>query len=139
MPEKTMSELLALLPEMQGGVYFELRKQASEGEVEWCCAKLEMGTNREHCNNVARTPELAVTKMLQRLGAIPAEPINTGWQSVKTKHPAPHARYLLRRNGVIFTVTPCYGMHAPWWVIKTLEGEAEPIHFADTDEWSVLS
>ena len=54
------------------------------------------------------------------------------------KHPPPHARYLLERDGVVFTATPCYGMHAPWWVVKTLDGEAEPQAMQDGDKWTAI-
>lgn len=62
----------------------------------------------------------------------------TGWQLCSVKHPKPHARYLIRRDGVLFMATPCYGMHNPWWVVKTLEGEAPPVAILDTDEWMPL-
>lgn len=51
-------------------------------------------------------------------------------------YPPAHARYLVKRDGVLFTATPCYGMHAPWWVVKTMEGEAEPVDIRPTDEWA---
>jgi hypothetical protein len=50
-------------------------------------------------------------------------------------YPPKHARYLLERNGVVFTATPCYGMHDPWWVAKTLTGEAEPEPMQNGDRW----
>jgi hypothetical protein len=61
------------------------------------------------------------------------------WTVVGQIHPDPHAKYFVRRDGYIVVATPCYGMHHPWWVVKTLEGEAEPVRMADTDEWSPIS
>jgi hypothetical protein len=49
--------------------------------------------------------------------------------------PPPHRRYLVRRDGIVFTATPCYGLHAPWWVVKTMDGEAPPVAMRDGDEW----
>jgi len=61
------------------------------------------------------------------------------------RHPAPHAKYLVCREGKLFTATPCYGMHTPWWVsgIMTNEdggqhGEATPCRMRDSDEWMDL-
>lgn len=62
------------------------------------------------------------------------------WQCVKDRQPPPHARYYVRRNGLIFTATPCYGMHRPWWVVRLMQdnwpNEADPEPMRDTDEWS---
>jgi hypothetical protein len=58
---------------------------------------------------------------------------------VGQKHPAPHARYLVIREGIVFTATPCYGLHQPWWVVKTMDGEADPVSMNDEDEWALLS
>lgn len=61
------------------------------------------------------------------------------WTFVKDAHPKPHAKYLVRRNGYVHTATPCYGMHAPWWVpILITNREHEPVHMLDTDEWMSL-
>ena len=57
---------------------------------------------------------------------------------VKQRHPPPHAKYLVRRGEFLFTATPCYGMHSPWWVVRTMGGEADPIGMNDYDEWEVL-
>jgi len=36
---------------------------------------------------------------------------------VSEEYPEPHARYLVKREATgPFVATPCYGMHAPWWV-----------------------
>lgn len=59
------------------------------------------------------------------------------WRTIRDAQPKPHRRYVVRRDGVLFTATPCYGMHAPWWVVKTMEGEADPVDMRDTDEWRV--
>ena len=53
-------------------------------------------------------------------------------------YPPRHARYLLKRGEFTFTATPCYGMHEPWWVVRTLSGEAEPEPMKDGDAWSAL-
>jgi hypothetical protein len=59
-------------------------------------------------------------------------------QQVKGEHPPPHARYLVERNGRHFVATPCYGMHSPWWVPMTPDGESEPISIEGTDKWMPL-
>ena len=58
---------------------------------------------------------------------------------VGEQHPVPHQRYLVVRDRVVFTATPCYGMHEPWWVVKTMEGEAPPVTMDNEDEWALLS
>lgn len=66
----TLSDLLAKLPTIdKDGNYFELRKQGplSLGYIQWVCAKINLHTNAELCNNIGMTPEEAVAKMLQRL------------------------------------------------------------------------
>lgn len=71
--------------------------------------------------------------------AAPAPAGDVTWQSVKDAHPEPHARYVVKRDGLIFTATPCYGMHAPWWVVRTMAdhhpNEAAPEPMRDSDEW----
>lgn len=57
---------------------------------------------------------------------------------VKDEHPPSHAKYLVKRSGRFFTATPCYGLHVPWWVVCTMESEAEPVPMQDTDEWWTL-
>lgn len=54
-------------------------------------------------------------------------------------YPPPHATYLLERDGIAFTAPPCYGMHAPWWVVRMLVGEAEPEPMRDGDRWSPVT
>lgn len=61
-----------------------------------------------------------------------------GWIKASTRHPKPHARYLIRRGECVHTATPCYGMHEPWWVVKTLDGEAPPEPILPDDEWMPL-
>ena len=58
---------------------------------------------------------------------------------VSEANPEPHARYLVRRGSKWFTATPCYGMHAPWWVVATMAGEAEPVPMADDDAWTTVN
>lgn len=92
--------------------------------------------------------------LTQRLEAITAAVSQleheTEWTKVGDLHPSPHAQYLVRREGVIHTATPCYGMHAPWWVQKVMNGmfssgatfsptvENEPIAMLDGDEWKEI-
>ncbi|MBX3704011.1 MAG: hypothetical protein KF822_09575 [Steroidobacteraceae bacterium] len=54
------------------------------------------------------------------------------------RNPPPHTRYLVFRGGSAFTATPCYGMHAPWWVCNTASGEVEPVDIEPTDRWISL-
>lgn len=60
------------------------------------------------------------------------------FQQVKGQHPAPHARYLVKRGLYFFIATPCYGMHSPWWVPMTHDKELEPIDIEPTDKWIPL-
>lgn len=63
----------------------------------------------------------------------------TDWTRVADAKPKPHAKYLVRRLGCIHTATPCYGLHAPWWVPMAISGkEYEPVTMKDTDEWQFL-
>ena len=54
------------------------------------------------------------------------------------QHPPPHAVYVVRRGGVTVTAKVCYGMHSPWWVVQTLEGDSAPVPMQDGDEWCAL-
>lgn len=59
--------------------------------------------------------------------------------AVSQKMPAPHSQYVVIRDGAIFTATPCYGMHAPWWVTLTMNRkEADPVTMLDDDKWLSL-
>ena len=62
--------------------------------------------------------------------------------AVSEKHPPPHQQYLVARDGMFFTATPCYGMHNPWWVVRTMAeswpNEADPVPMKPTDLWRVL-
>ncbi|KRT69340.1 MAG: hypothetical protein XU15_C0011G0166 [candidate division NC10 bacterium CSP1-5] len=57
-------------------------------------------------------------------------------------HPEPHRKYIVLRDGLLFTATPCYGMHSPWWVVKTMGhssgDEAPPEDMQPNDEWWYL-
>ena len=68
--------------------------------------------------------------------------VDLRWTAVSEQHPAPHAKYLVRRDRWRFVATPCYGMHAPWWVPATCGDlslqESEPIGMVVTDEWVAL-
>lgn len=67
------------------------------------------------------------------------------WTLNTTKYPEPHAKYLVKRDGWIFVATPCYGMHAPWWVAAIGPAlpygtrEVDPVPMLDTDEWVPLT
>lgn len=61
-------------------------------------------------------------------------------KTVAESHPPPHARYVVLRDGLWFTAMPCYGMHEPWWVVRTMAVsypgvEAELVAMRDTDRW----
>jgi len=43
--------------------------------------------------------------------------------SVEEQSPDPHEKYLVLRNGVFFTATPCYGLHTPFWVVTGWDGK----------------
>jgi len=57
--------------------------------------------------------------------------------TIAEQHPAAHNKYLVLRGVTYFTATPCYGMHAPWWVVRIMgkRFEAEPEPMEDTDQW----
>lgn len=57
---------------------------------------------------------------------------------IPDQYPSTHKRYLLWRDGVAFTATPCYGLHEPWWVVRTLSGEAAPEQMLPGDRWTVI-
>lgn len=59
---------------------------------------------------------------------------------IADEKPRPHARYHVRRGDLLFTATPCYGMHVPWWVPRVPDQgdmpiETAPISMHDDDEW----
>ncbi len=50
------------------------------------------------------------------------QPEPLGWKTISDERPAPHARYeVWREEAGHFVATPCYGMHAPWWVPLTCD------------------
>lgn len=58
---------------------------------------------------------------------------------VGDRQPAPHQRYVVIRDRVVFTATPCYGMHSPWWVETFSSGQnLEPVAMQDGDLWVEL-
>lgn len=63
----------------------------------------------------------------------------TEWTRIETGHPRAHAKYAVLRDGLVFTATPCYGMHEPWWVVRTMAqewpNETEPIDMRKDDRW----
>lgn len=64
-------------------------------------------------------------------------------KTVKEESPGRHKQHLVMRNGFIFTATPCYGMHPPLWVVKTMGdkncGEVEPVVMLETDQHMPLN
>lgn len=58
---------------------------------------------------------------------------------VRDGHPPRHEESVVRRDGVFFTATPCYGLHDPWWVVRTMDGEAPPVSMRQDDEWWTLA
>ena len=79
------------------------------------------------------------------LEAAPPLPDTRGlvWIRCSEKHPPPHAKYLVNRDGWHFVATPCYGMHHPWWVAATAgesnQREADPVPIRDGDEWVAIA
>lgn len=68
------------------------------------------------------------------------------WTTVAAAKPRRHAKYFVRRwqPGLGFaslhTMTPCYGMHEPWWVELLADGsEAPPVDMHAGDEWSPIA
>jgi hypothetical protein len=57
------------------------------------------------------------------------------WTACSLQYPPPHRRYVVKREHWSAIATPCYGMHEPWWVVRTLTGELEPIRIEKTDQW----
>lgn len=58
---------------------------------------------------------------------------------VSEKYPPPHEKYIVQRGSFIYTATPCYGMHNPWWVVMTMKGEVDPVIIETTDKWVKLN
>ena len=56
---------------------------------------------------------------------------------VSEQSPEPHRKYIVRRGGVLYTATPCYGMHKPYWIVRIMgKGyEAPPEPMLPDDEW----
>lgn len=59
------------------------------------------------------------------------------WTKIEDAHP-PRGRQLVRRGRYMFTASPCYGMHNPWWVPLAGEQETDPIDMLKDDEWMPL-
>lgn len=60
------------------------------------------------------------------------------WTKVTDSYPPPHAKYTVKRGDyapIYFVATPCYGMHSPWWVPSTPQGETDPINIESIDSW----
>lgn len=63
--------------------------------------------------------------------------VHSKWRRSESEHPMPprHAVHRVWRRDVgFFDATPCYGLHAPWWVPRNgyTREESEPIPFDDT-------
>ena len=57
----------------------------------------------------------------------------------RNEHPKPHAKYAVIRGDCVFTATPCYGMHEPWWVVRLMpNNEADPVCMQPGDAWMEL-
>jgi hypothetical protein len=75
----------------------------------------------------------------EALSRVPAPAVSEPeWWTVEAKAPPRHARHIVKRDGLTFIGTPCYGTHEPWWVPMSPTGEAEPINMLPTDEWQPL-
>ena len=62
-------------------------------------------------------------------------------KKISEGYPPKHKPYLVRRQGLHFTATPCYGLHEPWWVVRMMGGlnyEADPVPMHPDDEWITL-
>jgi|WetSurSiteA1Bulk_404760.scaffolds.fasta_scaffold02782_12 hypothetical protein len=62
------------------------------------------------------------------------------YTKISDSHPAPHRKYVVKRDNIIFTATPCYGLHEPWWVIRIMgdKYEAPPEPMLNDDSWVLL-
>ena len=57
------------------------------------------------------------------------------WIKISEKYPPAHDLYVVSRDDHEYLATPCYGMHHPWWVVKVMDGDAEPVPMKDDDYW----
>lgn len=61
---------------------------------------------------------------------------------VSKEYPEPHRKFVVMRGGLFFTATPCYGMHSPRWVVRTMgdypDHEAPIVKMQPDDEWWTL-
>ena len=61
------------------------------------------------------------------------------WTAVKHNAPPPGNKYYVCRENKTYVVAmPCYGMHEPWWVVQTLNGEDQPVKMLETDLWKLV-
>lgn len=44
--------------------------------------------------------------------------------TIPNHYPEKHKAFVVKRLGLYFTATPCYGMHSPWWAIQYPFGES---------------
>jgi len=65
--------------------------------------------------------------------------LGASWTRVCDVHPPRHEKSIVRRDNRVFTATPCYGLHVPWWVVTTMGGEAPPEEMLDADTWILLT
>ena len=61
--------------------------------------------------------------------------VNMEWIKISEKYPPAHDLYVVSRDDHEYLATPCYGMHHPWWVVKVMDGDAEPVPMKDDDYW----
>lgn len=61
------------------------------------------------------------------------------WRIMKDWSPVRGMKHIVIRDGQLFTATPCYGMHEPWWVVMGMAGEIDPVVMRETDQWCLLA
>lgn len=104
------------------------QRREAEDIAEWLRSEALPGCDCVNCKTYNKAADLVA----QSVSALDRQE----WHKVADKQPRPHARYLVRRDGATHTATPCYGMHAPWWVPMGINGrEYDPVDMRDTDEW----
>jgi hypothetical protein len=59
-------------------------------------------------------------------------------KTFESQQPPPHQKCFVIRGGNAFVATPCYGLHEPWWVPSTVDGETAPINILPTDRWTSM-
>jgi hypothetical protein len=62
--------------------------------------------------------------------------------AVRDAHPPKHAKYVVLRDAWLYTATPCYGMHDPWWIVRIMGAKWEagdPETILPNDIWWPLN